>query len=62
MSNCVLVAYYKVLKNEIAVDELPSRAFMWRKGRENKYGEFVDPKVKNMADYLVRLNMRVSRS
>ena len=48
-------------KKEIVVDDVPSRAFMWRKGRENKDGELVDPKAKNMADYLVSLNMRVSR-
>lgn len=62
MSDCVVVALCKVSKNQIAVDEVPTRAFMWRKGRENKDGELVDPKAKNMADYLVSLNMRVSIS
>jgi protein-tyrosine-phosphatase len=61
MSDCV-VALCKVSKNEIAVDEVPTRAFMWRKGRENKDGEFVDPRAKQMSDYLVSLNMRVSIS
>lgn len=62
LSDCVIVALCKVSKKEIAVDDVPTRAFMWRKGRENKDGELVDPKVKKMADYLVSLNMRLSIS
>ena len=43
-------------KKEIAIDEVPSRGFMWRKGREDKNGEFNSPVLKNLADQLVSLN------
>ncbi|KAL6574985.1 hypothetical protein OROMI_012270 [Orobanche minor] len=48
-----------VSKKEIAVDDVPTRAFMWRKGRENKDGELVDPKVKKMADYLMDIEAQI---
>lgn len=47
--------YYKVQNNEIAIDEIPSRALMWRKARENKNGEYENANVKVMADKLVSL-------
>ncbi|KAL6566736.1 hypothetical protein OROMI_015140 [Orobanche minor] len=48
-----------VSKKEIAVDDVPTRAFMWRKGRENKDGELVAPKVKKMADYLMDIEAQI---
>ncbi|MFS7989320.1 hypothetical protein Hanom_Chr11g01045341 [Helianthus anomalus] len=43
--------YYKVQNNELSIDEIPSRALMWRKARENKNGEYKNV-VKDMADKL----------
>lgn len=45
--------YYKVQNNELSVDEIPSRALMWRKARENKNGEYKNVDVKDIANKIV---------
>ncbi|MFS7967485.1 hypothetical protein Hanom_Chr09g00786291 [Helianthus anomalus] len=42
-----------VQNNELSVDEIPSRALMWRKARENKNGEYENVDVKDIADKIV---------
>ncbi|KAI3754314.1 hypothetical protein L1987_54096 [Smallanthus sonchifolius] len=41
-----------VQNNELAIDEIPSRALMWRKARENKNREYKNANIKVMADKL----------
>ncbi|KAL6579122.1 hypothetical protein OROMI_009338 [Orobanche minor] len=41
-----------VKKKEITIDEDPSRSYMWRKGREDKNGEYQNMEVKVMAEKL----------
>ncbi|KAJ0476881.1 putative transposase, Ptta/En/Spm, plant [Helianthus annuus] len=42
-----------VQNNELSVDEIPSRALMWRKARENKNGEYKNVDVKDIADKII---------
>ncbi|KAF5811454.1 hypothetical protein HanXRQr2_Chr04g0181541 [Helianthus annuus] len=42
-----------VQNNELSVDEIPSRALMWRKARENKNGEYKNVDVKDIANKIV---------
>lgn len=56
-SSCCI--YYKVQNNELAIDETPSRALMWRKARENKNGEYKNADVKVIADELVSLTPNI---
>ncbi|MFS7966892.1 hypothetical protein Hanom_Chr09g00779301 [Helianthus anomalus] len=48
-----------VQNNELSIDEIPSRALMWRKARENKNGEYKNV-VKDMADKFVSLTLNFS--
>ncbi|KAI3786821.1 hypothetical protein L1987_40816 [Smallanthus sonchifolius] len=45
--------YYKVQNNEISPNEIPSRALMWRKAREDKKGEYKNANLKVMADKII---------
>ncbi|KAM0058078.1 putative transposase, Ptta/En/Spm, plant [Helianthus debilis subsp. tardiflorus] len=47
-----------VQNNELSVDEIPSRALMWRKARENKNGEYKNV-VKDMADKLIESETQI---
>ncbi|KAL6562912.1 hypothetical protein OROHE_005499 [Orobanche hederae] len=46
-------------KKEIKIDEDPSRAYMWRKGREDKNGEYQNMKVKVMAEKLIEVEEKI---
>ncbi|MFS7951477.1 hypothetical protein Hanom_Chr07g00595591 [Helianthus anomalus] len=51
-----LIKVFFVQSNELSIDEIPSRALMWRKARENKNEEYKNV-VKDMADKLVSLTL-----
>ncbi|KAL6535814.1 hypothetical protein OROHE_012658 [Orobanche hederae] len=48
-----------VKKKEITIDEGPSRAYMWRKGREDKNGEYQNMEVKVMAEKLIEVEEKI---
>ncbi|KAL6563044.1 hypothetical protein OROHE_005631 [Orobanche hederae] len=48
-----------VKKKEITIDEDPSRAYMWRKGREDKNGEYQNMEVKVMAEKLIKIEEKI---
>ncbi|KAL6555873.1 hypothetical protein OROHE_007147 [Orobanche hederae] len=48
-----------VKKKEITIDEDPSRAYMWRKGREDKNGEYQNMEVKVMAEKLIEVEEKI---
>ncbi|KAK9071309.1 hypothetical protein SSX86_009877 [Deinandra increscens subsp. villosa] len=51
----------KLVQNkEIAADDCPSRAFMWRKGRVNKEGEYKTPVVKGIADDIAENETKIN--
>ncbi|KAL6536091.1 hypothetical protein OROHE_012935 [Orobanche hederae] len=48
-----------VKKKEITIDEDPSRAYMWRKGREDKNGKYQNMEVKVMAEKLIEVEEKI---
>ncbi|KAL6564058.1 hypothetical protein OROHE_005298 [Orobanche hederae] len=48
-----------VTKKEITIDEDPSRAYMWRKWREEKNGEYQNMKVKVMTEKLIEVEEKI---
>ncbi|KAK9080214.1 hypothetical protein SSX86_001890 [Deinandra increscens subsp. villosa] len=51
----------KLVQNkEIAADDCPSRAFIWRKGRVNKEGEYKMPVVKGVADDIAENEAKIN--
>ncbi|KAL6561478.1 hypothetical protein OROMI_017079 [Orobanche minor] len=46
-------------KEEITIDEDPSRAYMWTKGREDKNGEYQNMEVKVMAGKLIEVEEKI---
>ncbi|KAL6583001.1 hypothetical protein OROMI_005079 [Orobanche minor] len=48
-----------VKRKEITIDEDPSRAYMWRKGREDKNGEYQNMEVKFMAEKLIEVAEKI---
>ncbi|KAL6508812.1 hypothetical protein OROHE_021371 [Orobanche hederae] len=51
--------YLKEKLKEITIVEDPSRAYMWRKGREDKNGEYQNMEVKVMAEKLIEVEEKI---
>ncbi|KAK9074009.1 hypothetical protein SSX86_006604 [Deinandra increscens subsp. villosa] len=49
-----------VQNKELAADDIPSRAFMWRKARVNKEGEYKTPVVKGVEDEIAENETKIN--